>query len=118
MYSSLMCDVIGAGHPIAIIRDEKCSDTASCIVVGHCCESGDLLTCSPGDSETLQPRLISSPRIGDLLSIECCGAYCSSMSAKNYNSFPEAPEVYLDSNHIPHLIRRSCLLFVYYIHYS
>jgi diaminopimelate decarboxylase len=25
--------------------------------------------------------------------IEGSGAYCSSMSTKNYNSFPEAPEV-------------------------
>ena len=32
---------------------------------------------------------------GDLCVIEGAGAYCSSMSAKNYNSFPEAAEVLL-----------------------
>ena len=34
------------------------------------------------------------------------GAYCASMAAKNYNSFPEAPEVLLDKDGSQHLIRR------------
>lgn len=33
------------------------------------------------------------PFVGDLVVVEGCGAYVSGMSAKNYNSFPEAPEV-------------------------
>lgn len=44
--------------------------------------------------------------IGDLVSIEGSGAYCSGMSTKNYNSFPEAPEVMIDVNGKPHLIRK------------
>ncbi|CAN0279733.1 unnamed protein product, partial [Laminaria digitata] len=32
---------------------------------------------------------------GDLIVVEGCGAYVAGMSAKNYNSFPEAPEVCL-----------------------
>ena len=28
------------------------------------------------------------------------------MSTKNYNSFPEAPEVMLDGNGAPHIIRK------------
>ena len=44
--------------------------------------------------------------IGDLISIEGSGAYCSGMSTKNYNSFPEAPEVMIDSNGKVHLIRK------------
>ena len=34
------------------------------------------------------------------------GAYCAGMAAKNYNSFPEAPEVLLDSDGEMHLVRR------------
>ena len=45
-------------------------------------------------------------QIGDLVSIEGAGAYCSGMSTKNYNSFPEAPEVLIDANDNIHLIRR------------
>lgn len=42
---------------------------------------------------------------GDLVTIESTGAYCASMSTKNYNSFPEAAEVLLDNGAL-HLIRR------------
>ena len=44
--------------------------------------------------------------IGDLVTIEGAGAYCAGMSTKNYNSFPEAPEVLLDEGGNVHLIRR------------
>ena len=78
------------------------------IVVGHCCESGDLFSCAPGEPETLKPRLLSKAAIGDLVTIEGAGAYCSGMSTKNYNSFPEAPEVMIDKAGGVHLIRRYC----------
>ena len=45
-------------------------------------------------------------KIGDLVSIEGAGAYCSGMSTKNYNSFPEAAEVLIDVNKKVHLIRK------------
>jgi len=86
---------------------------ASYVVVGHCCESGDLFTCAPGDPEVIQERLMNTASIGDLVSIEAAGAYCSSMSTKNYNSFPEAPEVLLEESGELKLIRRYeffCLL--------
>jgi diaminopimelate decarboxylase len=38
--------------------------------------------------------------------IEGAGAYCAGMSAKNYNSFPEAPEVLLTDTGEWKLIRR------------
>ena len=44
--------------------------------------------------------------VGDLVVIEGAGAYCSSMSTKGYNSFPEAAEVMYDPNGVGHLIRR------------
>lgn len=74
--------------------------------MGHCCESGDLFSCAPGEPETLKPRLLKSSRIGDLVTIEGAGAYCSGMSTKNYNSFPEAAEVLIDVQGQLHLIRR------------
>ena len=76
------------------------------LVVGHCCESGDLLTPAPGAPDTLAPRSLAPAAIGDLLVIEGAGAYCSAMSAKNYNSFPEAPEILLQRDSSLRLIRR------------
>ncbi len=52
------------------------------VVVGHCCESGDLLTPAPGDAEKLATRKLPKGEVGDLCVIEGVGAYCSSMSAK------------------------------------
>ncbi|MBT7922616.1 MAG: diaminopimelate decarboxylase, partial [Opitutae bacterium] len=42
--------------------------------------------------------------------IEGVGAYCSAMSAKNYNSFPEAPEVLRREDGSFALIRKRQLL--------
>lgn len=96
----------GASHPVVVLKDSSQKDCENVIVVGHCCESGDLLSCAPGDSEVLLPRCVLSPSLNDLVSVESCGAYCASMCAKNYNSFPEAPEVMIDSKGVVHLIRR------------
>ena len=62
-------------------------------MVGHCCESGDLLTPDESDPGLLKERLLTKAEIGDLVVIDGAGAYCSAMPAKNYNSFPEIPEV-------------------------
>lgn len=97
----------GAQHPIVVVPAtvEK-RGTRDCIVVGHCCESGDILTPEPGNPEGLQPRTLLEPKIGDLLVVGGAGAYCSAMSAKNYNSFPEAPEVLLTSKGDFRLLRK------------
>ncbi len=42
--------------------------------------------------EVLAPRNL---RVGDFAVLKGTGAYCSAMSLKNYNSFPEAAEVLL-----------------------
>jgi diaminopimelate decarboxylase len=57
------------------------------------------MTPAEGEPNLIMPRTLGSGpvRIGDLISIDGAGAYCSSMSAKNYNSFPEAPEVLIRS---------------------
>ena len=84
-------------------------DTGAClpyVAVGHCCESGDLITPAPDHHEILHPRELPEVQPGDLCVIEGAGAYCSAMSAKNYNSFPEAPEVLLRENGELEPIRR------------
>ena len=96
----------GAQHPIVIHNDVAADDTDSYIVVGHCCESGDLFSCGPGAPEELKPRTLKKARIGDLATIEGSGAYCAGMSTKNYNSFPEAAEVLKDVKGQFHLIRK------------
>lgn len=87
----------GAQHPIIVVPTEPASqrNVSSYVVVGHCCESGDLLTPCPGDPGIVAERTLASARIGDICVIEGCGAYCASMNAKHYNSFPEPPEVLL-----------------------
>jgi diaminopimelate decarboxylase len=83
----------------------RSNNTALYVVVGHCCESGDLFSCLPGDPEALKERLLKEASIGDVVTIEGAGAYCSSMSTKNYNSFPEAAEVIISDGKV-HLIRK------------
>ncbi|MGF1448135.1 MAG: diaminopimelate decarboxylase [Opitutales bacterium] len=92
-------------HPMVTLPETPTGKTKPYVVVGHCCESGDLLTPAPGDPEALGPREMAEAAIGDLCVIEATGAYCSAMSAKNYNSFPEAPEVLIDTTGQVHLIR-------------
>ena len=93
-------------HPIVVLPQKETSRTEKYVVVGHCCESGDLLTPSPENHEELAPRELAQAEIGDLCVIEGAGAYCSAMSAKNYNSFPEAAEVLLRESGELVLIRR------------
>jgi diaminopimelate decarboxylase len=76
------------------------------VIVGHCCESGDLISCAPGEPETLATRRLTVATAGDLCVIGGAGAYCAGMSTKNYNSFPEAPEVLLRRDGRVTLIRR------------
>jgi len=68
------------------------------VVIGHCCESGDLLTCKLYEQETIEPRTLNKAQIWDLIVVDGVGAYNSSMSMKNYNSFPESWEVMIMKN--------------------
>ena len=86
----------GAQHPMELLAsDGDPREAHSYVITGHCCESGDILTPAPGDPEALLPRKLVEAKIGDILAIGGAGAYCSAMSTKNYNSFPECPEVML-----------------------
>jgi diaminopimelate decarboxylase len=96
MTEILRPSLYGAQHPIVLVPEggqDKFREELDQVVVGHCCESGDLLTPAPGDPEAIMTRKLPRGEIGDFCVIEGAGAYCSSMSAKNYNSFPEAAEV-------------------------
>lgn len=106
MTEILRPSLYAAQHPIIIVSDQPRSETADYLVVGHCCESGDVLTVGKDDPESLQPRTLAQANIGDLCVIEGAGAYCSGMSAKNYNSFPEAAETLLEADGSLRLIRR------------
>jgi diaminopimelate decarboxylase len=99
----------GAQHPLHVVpaRDENGDrPRQEYVVAGHCCESGDILTPAPGDPERLQPRRLVTPRAGDALLVDATGAYASSMSTVNYNSFPRSPELLLTPQGDVHVIRR------------
>jgi diaminopimelate decarboxylase len=119
MTDVLRPSLYGAIHPITVLpasgqSSDVGTDTEDVVVVGHCCESGDLMTPKPGAPEELGERTLRTAAIGDILVMDGAGAYCSGMSTKNYNSFPEAPEVLVDLAGKVHLIRgRQTLTQIY-----
>ena len=110
MTEILRPSIYGAQHPLIVVPraqdGTRNSEIVQALVSGHCCESGDILTPLPGDPEGLKPRSLHKADIGDYLVVEGAGAYCSSMSAKNYNSFPEAAEVLIRQEGEAQLIRK------------
>ena len=76
--------------------------TRSVIVGGPLCESGDIFTQTEGGF--VAPRDLPEAEVGQLLVIECAGAYGFVMGS-NYNSRPLAAEVLVKEGHA-HLIRR------------
>lgn len=106
MTDILRPSLYGAQHPFYLYQETRGSEEKDYVVVGHCCESGDLLTPESGEPEVLATRKFPEVKIGDILLIGGVGAYCSSMSALNYNSFPAAPEVLIENADSYKLIRR------------
>ena len=94
MNDFLRTTLYGAQHRIEVINDE--TEDHPYIVVGHNCESGDIFTTEKGDPESVEPRLLKKAAIGDTVHIYDVGAYCASMRAKGYNSFPDAEEVMVE----------------------
>jgi diaminopimelate decarboxylase len=94
----------GAQHPVDVLAPGR--EAAAVVFVGPCCESGDILTPAPGDPETLGPRWVPRPQIGDLVVVSGAGAYCAAMSTVNYNSYPRAPEAMLELDGTLRLLRR------------
>ena len=107
MTEVLRPSMYGAQHPIVVVPKEATErGQGEYLVAGHCCESGDILTPAPDNPEGLEPHQLVEPRIGDAVFIGGSGAYCAGMAAKNYNSFPEAPEVLQDCEGGLHLVRQ------------
>ena len=80
-------------QPIIIINDK--TETKKYVVVWHCCESGDILTSKLYDQEEIEPVMLRQASVWDTIVFEWTWAYNSSMSMKNYNSFPEVWELLL-----------------------
>ena len=110
MTDVLRPSLYGAIHPMTLLPgsgkiEDVGTDMESAVVVGHCCESGDLMTPESGEPESLDERYLRKADIGDILVMDGSGAYCSGMSTKNYNSFPEAAEVLVDASGEVHVVR-------------
>ncbi len=89
----------GAQHDIRVLN--KNTEQQPYVIVGHNCESGDVLTPAPGNPELLGPRKLSRASIGDLIAIADVGAYGASMRASGYNAFPAAKEIIVRSPEEP-----------------
>lgn len=83
----------GAQHEIEVLS--ATNEHAEYVVVGHNCETGDILTPAPGDSEGLESRRMKKAQIGDIVAIKDTGAYCRTFAVHGYNSFPSAKEVFV-----------------------
>ncbi len=94
MNDFLRSSLYGAQHRIEVLNEN--TETKEYVVVGHNCESGDILTPAPGDPEKIETRTLKQASIGDEVRIYDTGAYGASMRAKGYNSFPDAEEVLVD----------------------
>ncbi len=85
----------GAQHPMWVVAQNgrTLNETQPVIVSGHNCESCDILTPAPGNSEALGTRELAVAEIGDFLVIGGVGAYGFYMAFHGYNSFPTAAQV-------------------------
>jgi diaminopimelate decarboxylase len=98
--------IYGDRHPIRIL-DKRGTHQKSYVVVGSCCESGDIFTPRQGNPELIDTVLLPEAERGDYIVIMGAGAYGSTMSAKNYNSRPACAEVMIDTDGSYQLITRS-----------
>jgi diaminopimelate decarboxylase len=85
----------GAYHPMSIVPADGAVDRPlhDVVVGGPLCESGDIFTQEEGGF--VSTRRLPQAQVGELLVIECAGAYGFVMSS-NYNSHPMAAEVLID----------------------
>lgn len=93
MTENLRPALYGSQHPLVVVSNSPEKSQKPYVVVGHNCESGDILTPKPGEPDVVGERTLQTAAIGDAMVIEGTGAYCASMSARGYNSFPTAKEI-------------------------
>lgn len=99
----------GAYHPMSVApRDGKSSGRPEhdVVVGGPLCESGDIFTQQEGGF--VCTRKLPAATVGDLVVIECAGAYGFVMGS-NYNSKPLAAEVLLTDGKASLIRRRQTL---------
>jgi len=84
-------------HPASPYKGEgqTAEEYEDYVVVGHCCESSDIITSKLYDAEMIESRRLKKASIWDILVVDGTGAYNSGMAIKNYNSFPESGELLL-----------------------
>ncbi|MHC4177636.1 MAG: diaminopimelate decarboxylase [Planctomycetota bacterium] len=94
----------GAYHPMSIVPADGNTNRSEreVIVGGPLCESGDIFTQETGGF--VVTRRLPEAKVGELLVIECAGAYGFVMGS-NYNSKPLAAEVLIRDGQA-HLVRR------------
>ncbi|MCE9604903.1 MAG: diaminopimelate decarboxylase [Planctomycetia bacterium] len=90
-----------ASDDSAVAASGTARPAAEVVVGGPLCESGDIFTQEEGGY--VRSRSLPTAQVGELLLIECAGAYGFAMGS-NYNSKPLAAEVLL-RNGAAHLIR-------------
>lgn len=86
----------GVQQPIIVVNNS--TQFQEYVVVGHCCESWDILTTKLYNQEEIETIKLPKVSIWDSIVIEGTWAYNASMSMKNYNSFPEAGELLLTNS--------------------
>jgi diaminopimelate decarboxylase len=99
----------GAYHPMSIVpsdgeevpSDREERSELEVVVGGPLCESGDIFTQEEGGF--VRTQRLPEARVGELLVVECAGAYGFVMSS-NYNSKPMPAEVMV-SDGKAHLVR-------------
>ncbi len=98
--------IYGGRHPIRLLTN---TDTATVpyVVVGSCCESGDIFTPKQGNPEEIDSILLPEAERGDFVAVLGAGAYGSSMGAKNYNSRPACAEAMILADGSHRLITRA-----------
>lgn len=106
MDSNTRPSLYGSRHPLISIAatGNLSQKTKEYVVVGHCCESGDLFTQKEGGAP--EARNMQEVNIGDFVVMEGTGAYCAGMSTKNYNSYPETAEILIRKDGQKVLIRK------------
>jgi diaminopimelate decarboxylase len=95
----------GARHPV-LLPGGSGGPKREYLVVGMCCESGDIFTVKEADPEAVATIELPEAAVGDILVFTGAGAYCNAMSVKNYNSRPACAEVMLRADGRVRLITR------------
>ena len=98
--------IYGDRHPIRILNKEG-GVINPYVVVGICCESGDIFTPRQGNPEQIDTVMLPMAVRGDCVAVMGVGSYGSTMCVKNYNSRPACAEVMIDSDGFYRLITRS-----------